>query len=636
MLRLGDGADHPKDQPYYEVLDHSETSNSDLSLINNRGAVLDEHDPKAPIGTVLSAEINTTDRVGRADLEMDDAGTGQERARQMENGTRPHISVGYDQTRLLSESTHADGKPVKRFAWRAHEISSVAVPADGTVGVGRSFSPNAAQFDNETLLKTVTNLTPEQKQHMKILLDPTPAGGGGATIDVKEIETKTRTATASEFKTRAKEIQALADGFIESHGDKTMPDGTTIRERMVKAVNTAMQSDDTIDQFKIRCLTDVAGATPAKQLSMRAAGVPEKDEEQYSILRGIQSAAKNRMKGSEPIPDANTLEGEWHNWCVKEQTKCGGFGYEQSGFIVPFDAQVRTASGGFKTRKQRDMQAEVFAQGGAFVPTQLVTPPIEILRNMEVLSQLGVREMAGLQGNIVIPRQDAAATAYSVSEIGALTASGQILGQLALSPKRVGATQAYSKQFVFQSTPDAETFLRDDLFKVIALQRDLLGLSGQGANSQPLGVMNTPGVLSRIFGGTPTWKQIVGMETDILSQNVTGELAYASTPATRGSLKTVAVALTGATTIGGAANAIWFNNEVNAYRAIASNQIPNNQVILGLWSDFISAAWNGFDVVVDYVTKAVNAEIVITINIWCDFGLRHPQAFEVSADSGAQ
>ena len=102
-----------------------------------------------------------------------------------------------------------------------------------------------------------------------------------------------------------------------------------------------------------------------------------------------------------------------------------------------------------------------------------------------VLEQSGIlRVLSGLQGNIVIPRQEAAATAYSVSEIGALTASQQILGQIVLSPKRVGSTQTYSKQFVMQSTPDAEAFIRDDHFQVLARQWDRLGINGQGAGER--------------------------------------------------------------------------------------------------------------------------------------------------------
>lgn len=626
-LAVGDGTDYDEGKLFYEVLDHSDERSADLSLLKNRGAFLDEHHRQFPIGVILEAKIDTTDRKGRAVAEMDTDGLGKERCRQMESQMRPNISIGYKTKSLISETTHADGKKIRTFAWEVFEASSVALPRDGKVGVFRSVDlEKKPEFDSATILE----IAQQTKKFMDEVIKPVVA------LDETKIRSEASTATATSYKTRAKNISAIADALNESHGDKSDAEGKPLCDKIRKLAAAALQSDESEADFKIRCMTEVLAAKPAKVLSLRASGMSEKDEESYSLMKGIQSAAENKRRGMEPIPDAKSIEGEFHNWIVKEQDKTGGFGYEQSGFVMPFDYQIRTANGGFKTRKQRDMQAEVFATGGAFVPTQLVTPPIEILRNMEVLDKLGVRHMDGLTGNIVIPRQDAASTAYAVSEIGALTASGQILGQLALSPHRVGAQQTYSKQFVFQSSPDAETFLRDDLFKVIALKRDQLGLTGQGAGSEPLGVMNTPGVQSIVFGATPTWIKIVAMETAILSANVVGELAYVSTPATRGSLKTVAVALTGATTIGGAQNAIWVGDTMNGYKALASNQIPNNQVILGHWDDLISASWNGFDVVVDYVTKAGNAEIVITINIWCDFAIRHPQAFDCSADSGAQ
>jgi HK97 family phage major capsid protein len=288
----------------------------------------------------------------------------------------------------------------------------------------------------------------------------------------------------------------------------------------------------------------------------------------------------------------------------------------------------------------RDMQATVFPSGGAFVPTQLVVPVIEILRNRMILDTVGKRTMAGLQGNIVIPRQEAAATAYAVSEIGALTDTAQILGQIALSPRRVGATQTYSKQFVMQSSPDAEAFMRDDLFKVIALAWDRLGINGQGAASEPLGILNTPGIASIVFGATPTYIKIVAMETAIRAANVTDELAYLSTPTVKGALKTVAEALTGATTIGGSQNALWKgkgpDGEMNGYPAHDTNQIPGNQVLLGAFSQLIHAIWGGLDVVVDVFTKAKQGETVLTINTYGDFALRHPQAFCASADAGNQ
>ena len=212
VLRTGDGKDHTKGEQYWEVLDHSSEQNFDLSLIRNRGAFLDEHDPKSHLGVVTSAEVNTGERMGRAEVEMDGAGLGYTRSRQMENGTRPHVSFGYVQTRLLSQSSHA-GKPLKRFAWQANEISSVAVPADGAVGVGRSLSVtensihmNADKINaaSESLTRTLTHQPELQKE---ISVRAARAIAAGHTVEQFNSEalgllnqnTQTHTRTGVEF-----------------------------------------------------------------------------------------------------------------------------------------------------------------------------------------------------------------------------------------------------------------------------------------------------------------------------------------------------------------------------------------------------------------------------------------------------
>jgi len=121
------------------------------------------------------------------------------------------------------------------------------------------------------------------------------------------------------------------------------------------------------------------------------------------------------------------------------------------------------------------------------------------------------------------------------------------------------------------------------LFKVIALRWDYLGLNGQGAASEPLGVLNTPGIGSVTFGATPTYIKLISFRTAIRALNVDDPLYWISTPNVEGSLAGVAEALTGATTVGGAQNAIWKpDNKVVGIEAVASNQMPNNLVLLAL------------------------------------------------------
>lgn len=640
---------------YIEVLDHDPAS-ADLSMLNNRGAFLDEHEENQQLGVVEKAEISS-DKMGRAVIRMGSDAEAVKRFQQMADNIRPHVSHGYKYTRFIREDTLPDGRKAKRFAWKTMEISSVAIPADPTVGVARDYK-DLPQVDSKppviggsaTIDEILNSLTPEQKQAMKrsLLLDAaattTGAGGGGAATatdpNADKIVREACDKSEKLERTRAKEIIKSLDELVKDHGDKN--EGQLAQQLRTLAQECLFGDNPvSIGEFQTRAMKEVIKAKPAKPVLMVDCASPD-DAKRYSILRGIQSAIKRREQGKDAIPDG--LEGEVHQQMLRSAAQNGGLGYEPAGFQVPHDANLRVSSLSRRDREglmKRDMQATVFNAGGAFVPTQLIVPIIELLRNRLILEAAGIRTMAGLQGNIVIPRQEAAATAYSVSEIGAIQGSQQILGQIGMQPRRVGAMQAYSKQFVMQSTPDAEAFMRDDLFKVIALAWDRLGIAGQGAANEPLGILNTPGISSIVFGATPTYIKIVSMETAITAANVTDELTYLSTPTVRGALKTVAEALTGATTIGGSQNALWKgqggqDGMMNGYRALASNQIPGNLVLLGAFNQAIMGLWGGFDVVVDYFSKKQNAEVEIAINTWGDFCLRHPQAFCVSADAGNQ
>lgn len=629
VLRVGTPRDKlvRNGEEFYEILDHT-PENVDLSALNDSGAFLDEHQEVRQLGKVKSAKVDP-DRISRAELVYDETTLANDRYGQMRNRTRPHISAGYRWKSIVSKDRAADGLPVYRFSWVADEISSVALPADRKVGVGRSTEDGgpAPAVDFEKLTDAEKTLL------RKKLMDDDKVIKIDEVKVRKEESDKTRAAELQ----RGKAIIALCDQFIKDHGTKN---AGKLGEQLRNLATECLYGDKPTDigEFQTRAMQEVIRATPAKPILIEDC-TDEAGVKSYSLLRGIQSAVKKREAGGAGIPDG--LEGEVHQEVMNRSKEFGGLGYDAAGFQVPCNARLRMGRVASSERRMtRDMQATVFNAGGAFVPTNLLVPIIELLRNRLILERAGVTTMAGLQGNIVIPRQEAAATAYAVAEIAALTASQQILGQIALTPHRVGATQNYSKQFVMQSTPDAEAFIRDDLFKVIALMWDRLGLNGSGAASEPTGIINQPGVSSILFGATPTYIKMVAMETAIRAANVNDPLTYLSTPTVKGTLKTVAEAITGATTIGGSQNAIWKgggeDGEVNGYPALASNQIPGNLVILGAFSQLIHAIWGGLDVVVDIYTKAVNAEIAITINTWGDFAVRHPQAFCVSADAGNQ
>jgi hypothetical protein len=98
-----------------------------------------DHDVKDHVGVVESVRIDS-DRVARAVVRFSRSERGQEVFNDIIDGIRTNISVGYQIDDLI-EVNSIDGKPTYRVTkWQPFEISIVSVPADPTVGIGRSLS----------------------------------------------------------------------------------------------------------------------------------------------------------------------------------------------------------------------------------------------------------------------------------------------------------------------------------------------------------------------------------------------------------------------------------------------------------------------------------------------------------------
>lgn len=125
-----------------EILDHGPGA-VNLTRLNSIGVVLFNHHPDLPIGRIENARVEGGR--GLATLIFDEDEESEKIWRKILSGTLRGISVSYtyDEYSFLGENeTSADGRfkgpclLVKR--WTALEISVVSVPADATVGIGRS------------------------------------------------------------------------------------------------------------------------------------------------------------------------------------------------------------------------------------------------------------------------------------------------------------------------------------------------------------------------------------------------------------------------------------------------------------------------------------------------------------------
>ena len=142
---------------WIEVLSHDPEA-VDLSRLNDGGAVLAHHDWNDQRGVVESAWIDSADRKGRAVVKFSRSRAGEELLADVEEGIRRHVSVGYRIQDAKVVGARADGTSIVLVTrWQPYEISFVPVPADTTVGVGRSAAPHPERNTNRMSTRSIRN-----------------------------------------------------------------------------------------------------------------------------------------------------------------------------------------------------------------------------------------------------------------------------------------------------------------------------------------------------------------------------------------------------------------------------------------------------------------------------------------------
>ena len=556
--------------------------------------LLCDHNTCCQVGIVESTTIGT-DRVARADVRFGKSVRAEQEYQDVLDGIRTNVSVGYIIHAMMLES-EVDGVCTYRITdWEPYEISMVSVPADyiGS-GVGRTAESDEREINITINIDTEEDESENEPEDLETAAcDPNQSKTEGRKMSEINLEDARKEARTEE-QHRVREMMAIADKH------------PAVADMAREYINGGKP----LDEFRTAALEKLSNATA---VSVGAdIGMSSREIKQYSIVRAIQQIAENgKLDGIEREASEAT------STIARREAK---------GFFIPQD--IMSAQFG---RSQRALSSGISTAGGYTVDsTLMVSDMIELLRNKCLVSQLGARTLSGLVGNIAIPRVAGGATAYWLAETGTVTASDQSFGQLGLTPHRLVGDTAYSKELLIQSSLDIEGFIREDLMRVLAIEKDRAAINGLGAAGEPMGILNTTGIGSVTFSAAATWAKVISFETAVANANADiGRMAYLTTPTTRGVWK-------GAVKVTNQASFLWQDNEVNGYPAAATKQVPSDKVIFGNFNDLIIAEWAGLDVVVDPYSLKKSGQVEITTTLWTDIGVRHAGSFAVSTDSGAQ
>ena len=580
-----------------EILGHR-AEEIDLSWARSGAApVLVQHNVQDVVGVVELAELGA-DGKARATLRFGSSSRAEEVWRDVKDGIRCNISVGYEVRKFQLVKEENEIGTYRATDWLPLEVSIVAVPSDMTVGVGRGEGGDDPAIIIEER---------EDKMEPNIQVTPAPsATPAPANID------KERLAARDAERARVKEIMAVG----ERHG-------------MRAEANKAVEDGLSPAEFNRQVLDKLANATPARPASHL--DLSERETRRYSLVRALHAMASRDL-------NLAPFEREYSAEIAKRT------GRPARGIWVPRDWQE--GQGG---RGQRDLTVGTATAGGNLVATDLLAGSfIEMLRNRMMVRAMGATLLTGLVGSVAIPKQTGAATAAWVAEGAAPAESQQTIGQVTLAPKTVGAFTDFSRKLLLQSSIDVEQFVRTDLSAVLALALDLAALHGTGASDQPTGIASTSGIGS-VAGGTngaaPTWAHIVSLETEVAIDNADiGTLGYLSNAKVRGKLKqTEKAANTG--------QFVWGDNVatpgvgmLNGYSAGASNQVSStltkgtasgicSAIFFGNWRDLLIGEWGGLDILVDPYTASSTGTVRIRSFLSADIAVRNAESFAAMLDA---
>ena len=140
-----------------EILSH-EAGAVNLSRLNEIGTLLFNHDVNQPIGRIISAELDASGRRCVATIRFDEDAASEVIYQKVKSGSLKGVSVRYRVTEweevkqgaIAKDGIH-QGPCSIAVKWEPMEISIVSVPADPTVGVGRSDAPEVPGESRDTM-----------------------------------------------------------------------------------------------------------------------------------------------------------------------------------------------------------------------------------------------------------------------------------------------------------------------------------------------------------------------------------------------------------------------------------------------------------------------------------------------------
>ena len=576
----------------HEVLGHTKGEIDDSRMKD--GLVIQDTHWGDQIGIIRKPELKDG-KLGGV-IEFGCGARAQEIAKDAAKGIRRNMSVGYVVKQYKKDGKAEDGLPIFRVTkWMPYEASFVNVPADTNIGVGRVAEPNV-----ETT---------------------------GAAVETPAAATE----TGKEKAMKPEQIAALVAKAERAHMKATEVTDMVVAGKSYEEICDAIAERACAYADEL-AKKPAAPAAPKTKTAIDDGNAPAivKSERKYNLVNVIRNmvAAHEGKIG----PDVG-FEREVSDEIAKRSGK-----NSEKGFYIPSSALL-----GSRAFDKANAAAALVATDTLFGEF------IEALVADTVLGAAGVRTLAGLVGDVTIPKSGSATAYWVATEGGNATETTPNIGQVGATPHTVGAYTDITRKLLMQSGIGAQTLIADLLREAIGRAIEEAVFSGSGASGQPLGLDNWTETIGgnsvaiptvSMTAGSPTHDNLVDFWQKVYTANAArGSLKYIGSPAVKALLcktrdytpfnNTGAKASSGVVGAVGSEYLCTKDGKVEGYDFLMSNLCNAKKLYFGDWSQIMLAFWSGIDLTVDTSSLSKSGGVRVVALQDCDVIVRHREAFAI-------
>lgn len=576
-VRIAVSSEAPVERSFgLEVLEHSESA-IDLDFLGSgRAPLLLDHDPRSQIGVIEKTEIGS-DAVLRADVRFGKGALADEVFRDVVDGIRTNISVGY-RIDKMSKNERSDGTvEFRAVAWTPMETSIVSIPADKSVGVGRS----ATAEPSKILIK--------QKE---VPMEPE--------VNIDDVRAEASESARAAYSKQVTEIIALG----AKHNKRDFAE-------------ESIGKGHSIEQFRGLLLEKIGDAKP---LEVGEPDLTPREQNSYSLMRAIRAAASNDWREAGFEREVSDEIGH-----VSGRTAKGffvpGHAWHQRDLIAGTDADGGHLKG-------------VNHMGSEFIEalrSRLVVGSMGARVMSGLKGDVSIPKMATVAAAAFVAENNAVAEQNQT--FGELALVPRTLGVMTdISRKLMLQSDPSAEAIVRNDLLNAVAAKIESVSIAGGGSNEPTGITGTtGIGSVAIGTN----------GGAPTFASAVNLVKEVEQDNaaISDSMGYLTNSAVKAKLSSTAKVSSSDSVM--ILDAPWtelygykfgVTNHVPSNLTKGSTSGTCSAMIFGDFSQMILAFWSSPDVLIDPYTNSSKGGTRVVVFQDCDVGIRHAQSFAACLD----